>query len=89
MKKAILSFSLLAAATLSSCGSTRSSVADCPECGLTLGSPGCCQEDLGAKAANVALCACGEVKGSDACCDDAAPRCEKCGKIEGSPGCCK
>ena len=35
------------------------------------------------------LCvSCGEVYGSDACCDEDAARCD-CGMIKGSPGCCK
>ena len=86
MKKALLAFTVIAAASLASCGSTRSSVSDCSDCGLAVGSPGCCQEDLGSKAA---LCACGEVKGSDVCCDENAARCAGCGKIKGSAGCCK
>ncbi|HJO26172.1 MAG TPA: hypothetical protein QF730_02900 [Planctomycetota bacterium] len=31
---------------------------------------------------------CGQVKGTDGCCDADAERCD-CGKIKGSPGCCK
>ncbi|GEM_PF-3553988 len=71
MEKAILSLSPLAFAIPASCGSTRSSVLDCPECGLTMGSPGCCQEHM---ADGAAQCACGEVKGSDAPCDETAAR---------------
>jgi hypothetical protein len=40
-------------------------------------------------ASKAALCACGEVKGSEECCDESAARCDDCGKIKGSPGCCK
>ena len=40
--------------------------------------------------AGVKLCGgCGQIKGSEACCDAAAPRCAKCNLIKGSPGCCK
>jgi hypothetical protein len=31
---------------------------------------------------------CGEIKGTDKCCDPNAQKCE-CGLIHGSPGCCK
>jgi len=85
MKKAILTIAVLAAAALSSCGSTRASVTDCLDCGLVMGSPGCCQEEVASKAA---LCACGEVKGSEECCDESAPLCDDCDKSKGSPGCC-
>ncbi len=34
------------------------------------------------------LCGCGEVKGSENCCNPDAAKCGSCGKIKGSPGCC-
>jgi len=37
-----------------------------------------------------AICGkCGEIKGSEKCCNPDAARCDKCGLIKGSPGCCK
>jgi len=31
---------------------------------------------------------CGQVAGTDSCCDESATKCEKCGFAEGSPLCC-
>lgn len=31
---------------------------------------------------------CGQIKGSDQCCNSEAEKCEKCGLAKGSPGCC-
>ncbi|MAE27530.1 MAG: hypothetical protein QF724_01475 [Planctomycetota bacterium] len=54
--------------------------------------PGCCvftcPNNAGAEAAQTLCGDCGEVKGTDTCCDANAERCD-CGKIKGSPGCCK
>ncbi|MHC4789198.1 MAG: hypothetical protein ACYS8K_08380 [Planctomycetota bacterium] len=37
-----------------------------------------------------ALCAkCGQIKGTDVCCQADAAVCAKCGLAKGSPGCCK
>lgn len=37
-----------------------------------------------------ALCgSCGQIKGTDACCDPDAVKCANCGLDKGSPGCCK
>lgn len=38
----------------------------------------------------IALCSeCGQVKGSETCCQPGQPLCEKCGLAKGSPGCCR
>jgi len=43
-----------------------------------------------AEKAPVLLCSgCGEIKGTDKCCNKDAEKCGKCGLIKGSPGCCK
>ena len=36
-----------------------------------------------------ALCSkCGQIEGTDLCCQPDAVKCDKCGKDKGSPGCC-
>ena len=42
-----------------------------------------------AKAPKVICGKCGEIKGTEACCDKDAAVCTECGLIKGSPGCCK
>ena len=37
----------------------------------------------------VLCCKCGQVKGSDKCCQAGAAKCAKCGLDKGSPGCCR
>ena len=51
---------------------------------------GCEKSPSAAKAATVDLCTdCGQVKGSEACCDPDAEKCASCDLAKGSPGCCK
>ena len=61
-----------------------------------LGVNGCKKSDnAGAKsgavyAASVELCTdCGQIKGSEMCCQPDQAKCESCGLVKGSPGCCK
>lgn len=55
-----------------------------------------CQSSTGTTAAPevspgaVGLCTgCGQVKGSELCCQPGQATCSKCGLVKGSPGCCK
>ena len=51
---------------------------------------GCEKSPPAAKAATVQLCTdCGQVKGSETCCQPDAEKCASCGLAKGSPGCCK
>jgi len=61
--------------------------ASCKGCGLHKGSPGCCKIPKKMEGKQVALCGCGQVKGSEKCCAKDAKKCEACGMAAGSPGC--
>ena len=39
------------------------------------------------KGESVAICKCGEIKGSENCCKDGVEICKGCGLHAGSPGC--
>jgi len=59
--------------------------------GITLIGYGCKKSGQGtAKAAEtVELCtACGQIKGSNLCCQPGQTKCDACGLVKGSPGCC-
>lgn len=58
----------------------------CAGCGMHKGSPGCCALPKGAEG-KVALCGCGQVKGTEKCCQKDAKKCEGCGMAAKSPGC--
>ena len=52
---------------------------------------GCKKSGEGRAAASdsVDLCvSCGQIKGSDLCCQPDQPKCSECGLVKGSPGCC-
>jgi hypothetical protein len=43
-----------------------------------------------AQAASVSLCTdCGQLKGTELCCQPGQSKCADCGLVKGSPGCCK
>ena len=51
---------------------------------------GCEKSPPAAKAETVDLCTdCGQIKGSEACCQPDAEKCAGCDLAKGSPGCCK
>jgi hypothetical protein len=39
------------------------------------------------KGTDVAICKCGEIKGSENCCKEGVATCKACGLHAGSPGC--
>ncbi|MFQ6035798.1 MAG: hypothetical protein ACE5NM_08130 [Sedimentisphaerales bacterium] len=48
-----------------------------------------CKESGTAEAAEVELCLeCGQIKGSELCCQPGQTTCATCGLVKGSPGCC-